>query len=81
MIEHLFFEHPRSVGENYVEHLHTASGFGATMIVAGLACMVHAAVPALFEKTGSAAIERLHDRMIRNRRRTAIVPGVHSVSE
>ena len=81
MIERLFLEHPRSVGENYVEHLHTASGFGATMIVAGLACIVHGFLPALFTQTGSAAIERLHDRMIRNRRRCPARSSIHSVAE
>lgn len=69
MIERLFIEHPRSVGENYAEHLQMAGSFGASMIVAGLACLVHALIPALFEKTGSSAITRLHDRMVLNRRR------------
>ena len=39
------------------------------MIVAGIACLVHAVVPGFFAKTGSAAIERLHGRMVLNRRR------------
>lgn len=67
MIERLFIEHPRSVGETYLEHLQNAAGFGATMVIAGSACLVHALVPGLFMKTGSAAIRRLHDRMIVNR--------------
>ena len=73
MIERFFTGHPRSVGETYGEHLQAAAGFGATMIIAGLACFVHALVPGLFRKTGSAAIARLHDRMIMNRTRNA--PG------
>ncbi|MEG3126035.1 DUF6356 family protein [Sphingomonas sp. GB1N7] len=76
MIERYFFEHPRSVGEKYTEHLQTAGSFGTTMIVAGLACLVHAIVPGLFVKTGSAAIARLHDRMIVNRSRTSSVGPV-----
>jgi hypothetical protein len=40
-----------------------------TMLVAGLACLVHALIPGLFVKTGSMAIARLHDRMIMNRTR------------
>ena len=67
MIDRMLFEHPRSVDETYGEHLRVASGFGLTMIGAGMACMIHAVVPALFVKTGSAAIESLHGRMVCNR--------------
>lgn len=69
MIDRVFFEHPRSVGESYGEHLRIASGFGLTMMGAGLACIVHGIVPSLFVKTGSAAIDHLHGRMVRNRGR------------
>lgn len=69
MLERLFFEHPRSVGETYGEHLLVAGSFATTMIVAGIACLVHAVVPGFFAKTGSAALERLHGRMVLNRRR------------
>jgi len=69
MIDRYFREHPRSVGESYFEHLLTATSFAGALLTAGLACFVHALVPHLFQKTGSAAIERLHDRMVVNRRR------------
>jgi hypothetical protein len=71
MIDRYFREHPRSVDETYFQHLHTASWFAATMTLAGLACFIHALVPHLFQKTGSAAIERLYDRMVTNRRRAS----------
>ena len=61
----------RTFGESYGGHLVVAGGFGVTLIVAGLACLVHAPVPALFERTGRAAIARLHNRMLVNRRRIA----------
>lgn len=67
-----FTEHPASVGESYTEHLKTASGFGFAMIASGLACLVHGLFPSLFERTGSDTIERLHDRMIVNRRSTSL---------
>src|SRR5262249_34857165 len=70
----LFTRHPATVGETYAEHLATASGFGGRMIVAGLACLVHGLLPFLFQRTGSAAIAALHDRMVVNRRRQAAVP-------
>lgn len=69
MIQRFFNQHPNSVDESYGEHLAVAGGFGITLIVAGLACLVHALVPALFEQTGSATVERLYDRMLVNRRR------------
>lgn len=76
MIDRMLFEHPRSVGESYSEHLLVAGSFGVTMVGAGFACMVHAIVPGLFTRTGSKAIEHLHHRMVTNRRRIAhIVPS------
>lgn len=69
MLRALFVDHPESVGESYGEHFMVALGFGATMVVAGLACIVHALVPGLFVKTGSAAVTQLYDRMVAHRRR------------
>ncbi|HWA43961.1 MAG TPA: DUF6356 family protein [Hypericibacter adhaerens] len=69
-----FTEHPASVGESYGEHWLAAMGFGLRMFGASLACMVHAFLPSLFTRTGSRAIERLHDRMVVNRRRGGAQP-------
>ena len=68
----IFTDHPASVGESYAEHLVTASSFGLRMILAGLACIVHALLPILFVKTGSAQITVLHDRMVANRRHNPV---------
>ncbi len=68
MIGRLFTEHPASVDETYFEHLRAASSFSIRMFVASLACLVHALLPFLFVRTGSAAIETLYDRMVANRR-------------
>jgi hypothetical protein len=38
------------------------------MIGAGLACLIHGVLPFLFVRTGSAAINTLHTRMVTNRR-------------
>ena len=65
----LFTDHPASVGETYGQHLHSASSFGARMILAGFACMLHGLLPFLFVRTGRLTIERLHDRMVVNRHR------------
>jgi hypothetical protein len=63
-----FTEHPASVGESYSRHCVCAFGFGARMVVAGIACMIHALLPFLFVRTGSRAIAELNERMIASRR-------------
>ncbi len=65
----IFVEHPATVGESYTEHMGMAFSFGRTMVVAGVACLLHGLVPALFKTTGSEAIRTLHDRMVVNRNR------------
>lgn len=64
-----FRKHPRSVGESYAEHMEIAASFGVAMVVGGLACLVHAVVPAWFETTGSRVVSQLHTRMVLHRRR------------
>lgn len=63
-----FTAHPQSVGETYVQHAAMASGFGFRLLLAGMACLVHAVLPFLFVKTGSAMIADLHQRMVAHRR-------------
>lgn len=58
-----FNRHPTAIGESYAQHLAQAAAFGATMIVAGLACLIHAIFPFWFEKTASDCIKRLHAKM------------------
>ena len=70
-LRNLFTDHPASVGESYWQHLGAAWGFSWRMMVASLACLVHALLPFLFVKTGSQAITQLHDRMVVNRHRQA----------
>jgi len=72
-----FTDHPASVGESYTEHMAHAGCFGLRMIGAGIACLVHALLPFLFERTGSAAIAELNDRMVVNRR---AAPQLHGTS-
>ena len=59
--------HPQSVGESYAEHAVVASGFGVKLLLAGMACMVHAVFPFLFVKTGSSMIADLYQRMVAHR--------------
>jgi hypothetical protein len=73
-----FTKHPSSVGESYGEHFAVASSFGGAMILGGLACLVHAALPFLFTRTGSQTIARLHERMVSSRRRGPVAEVVLS---
>ena len=66
----LFTEHPETVGETYLQHMHTASYFGVKMLIGAFCCFIHAIFPFMFEKTGSVIITGLHDRMIINRHRS-----------
>jgi Family of unknown function (DUF6356) len=70
-----FTAHPASVGESYSQHLFRAVCFGARMVLAGIACLVHGVLPFLFVRTGSRAIAELNDRMVVNRRVLPAIPG------
>ena len=56
----LFTEHPGSVGETYFGHLRFAARFGATMIVGGLACLLHGVLPFCLTTSGSRRVRALH---------------------
>ncbi|VVE43486.1 capsule biosynthesis protein [Pandoraea morbifera] len=73
----IFTQHPASVGENYFQHMGSALSFALPLLGAFLACLVHALLPFLFEKTGSRLIVRLHERMVTHRHRQ----GPHSASQ
>ena len=77
MLKRLFLDHPASVGESYLEHLASATSFAASLMAAGLACLAHALVPCLFERTASGMVSRLHDRMVLNRALRAHAPDPH----
>jgi hypothetical protein len=49
------------------------------MVLAGMACMVHAALPFLFVRTGSRAIEELNARILATRRAAPppVIGGEH----
>jgi hypothetical protein len=68
LLRSLFTEHPASVDETYLQHCISALSFGTKMVVAGVACMVHGLLPALFVTRGSDTICALHERMVVKRR-------------
>ena len=63
----VFTEHPAQVGETYGQHCSHASSFGVSMVLGGLACLVHALLPFCFLTTGSSIISRLYERMVVSR--------------
>lgn len=64
MIATLFLKHPRSVDENYFEHLIFAARFGFWLALAAGAALIHAILPFLFEKTAGRIVARLNERLI-----------------
>jgi hypothetical protein len=71
----LFTAHPASVGETYAEHFASATSFAAQLFLAAAACLVHACLPFLFEKTASGILRRLHERMVVARHKRAAASG------
>lgn len=58
-----FTAHPASVNETYWQHMRFALGFALTLLAAAGAALVHAILPAFFEKTASRIVTRLHGRI------------------
>jgi hypothetical protein len=67
MIGRLFRDHPKSLGMSWAQHGAGAAVIGARMVGAGLACIVHAAVPALFTETAGRTVQSLHDHMVKRK--------------
>ena len=69
--DRLLLAHPRMVGESYTEHAGIASRFGATMMIGGAKCLAHAILPAVFERSASDCVAKLHGELDRRRRASA----------
>ena len=54
-----FRTHPASVGESYFGHMAFALRFAALLLAAGLAALIHAFIPPLFETTASRIVRSL----------------------
>ena len=70
----MFVDHPRSLGMSWASHGIGAVKIGATLIGAGLACLVHAVVPGWFTQTAGKTVSGLHDHMV-NRKAGASNPS------
>ena len=52
-MKNLFTKHLCTIGETYFQHFKFAAKFGSLMVIGGLACILHAIFPFIFENTGS----------------------------
>ena len=52
-IFNLFTHHPHSINESYFEHMSQAFYYGFKMIISGVAALIHAVFPFIFEATAS----------------------------
>lgn len=71
VLDRLLIAHPRSVGESYAEHAGIAARFGAAMVTGGVKCLIHAVVPALFDRSASDCVARLDGELTRRRAASA----------
>ena len=67
MIGRVFQDHPASLGMSWAGHAAGAIGIGARMVGAGMACFVHAIVPALFTETAGRTVVDLHAHMTKRK--------------
>jgi hypothetical protein len=63
MVDRLFFEHPRSLDMSWAGHGAGAVKVGIQLIGAGVAALIHAAVPGIFGETASKTVIRIHDHI------------------
>ena len=67
LIGRLFTDHPRSLGMSWAGHGIGAVGIAFRLIGAGLACLIHAAVPAWFTQTAGKTVTTMHDEIARRK--------------
>ena len=73
--------HLQSVNESYFQHMQQALSFTLAMFYAASCCLIHAFIPCLFERRGSAIVQQLHERMVVNRQQLTAGPGAQSPIE
>ena len=71
LADRFLLAHPRAVGESYSEHAGIASRFGATMVAGGVKCLIHAVLPAVFERSASDCVAKLNAELTRRRAASA----------
>jgi len=74
LLDRMFLQHPRSLGMSWASHGAGAVKIGAELIGAGIAAIVHAAVPGWFTETAGRTVTRIYDH-IHNRKSAAADPN------
>ena len=67
LVARLFTDHPKSLGMSWTSHGIGAVGIAFRLIGAGIACLVHAVVPALFTQTAGRTVTSMHDEIVRRK--------------
>ncbi len=62
MLARIFLRHPASVGESYYTHARFAFWLAGRLAAAACASVVHAIIPAMFERTASRIISELYKK-------------------
>ncbi len=63
LLPRLFTDHPRSLGMSWHTHGLGALRIGGALILAGVACAVHAVVPGWFKQSAGKTVTRLYSQM------------------
>jgi hypothetical protein len=63
IFDRMFLEHPRSLDMSWSAHGAGAVKVGLQLIGAGVAALIHAAIPGLFGETASNIVIRVHDHI------------------
>ena len=64
-----FTEHPKELGETYLQHLLEALLFSATLAAAVFVCLIHAFLPFFFTHTGGDMVAKLSDKITKRTKR------------
>ena len=67
MIGRMFSDHPRSLGMSWASHAAGAVNISTRLIGAGLACLIHAVVPAWFTETAGRTVANMSEEMARRK--------------
>jgi hypothetical protein len=66
-LRRMFIDHPSSLGMSWAGHGLGAVRIGFRLVGAGLACIVHAAIPGWFTETAGRTVTQMHADMARRK--------------
>lgn len=63
LVRRLFVDHPQSLGMGWADHGIGAVKIGGELLGAGIAAIIHAAVPGWFTETAGRTVTRIYDHI------------------